>query len=66
MKNVLFVLAALSMVACEKEEKAAETVATDVAATSADSVDAAQTVTPDVVVSEPDVVTATSEVTPTK
>ena len=70
MKKVLFVLAALSMVACEKEEKATETVAADVVTGDSsvveNSVDVAESATPDVVVSEPDAVTGTSEVTPTK
>lgn len=71
MKKVLFVLAALSLAGCEKEEKKTEA-AVDVAdgALSQDStattVDVAESVTPDVAVSEPDVVTGTSEVTPTK
>jgi len=71
MKKVLFVLAALALTGCEKDEKKTET-AVDVAdgALSQDStvttVDVAESVTPDVLVSEPDAVTGTSEVTPTK
>lgn len=72
MKKVLFILAALALTGCEKDEKKTESVATDVAdsALSQDStattVDVPVSVTPDVLVSESDAVTSTSEVTPTK
>lgn len=72
MKKVLFVLAALSLAGCEKDEKKTEAVVADVAdgALSQDStattVDVAESETPDVAVSESDAVTGTSEVTPTK
>lgn len=72
MKKVLFVLTALSLAGCEKDEKKTETVITDVADSNlsqdstATTVDVPVSVTPDVVVSEPDAVTGTSEVTPTK
>lgn len=72
MKKVLFVLAALSLAGCEKDEKKTETVVVDAADgalaqdSSATTVDVAVAVTPDVLVSEPDPVTGTSEVTPTK
>lgn len=71
MKKVLFVLAALALTGCEKDEKKTEA-AVDVADGSlaqdstATTVDVPVSVTPDVVVSEPDAVTGTSEVTPTK